>query len=188
MCLSAPAPGQYAGVCGLLLSFANIGMLPLYGAPRFRGGSTGQCMLCGYTVPLSSLHVLAWLPFLNSGLGLPCIVIMVSPWVSALSCHSSLFGTCIPAALVCIPCMLVPVPLATTGRTLHALEPGLGEGGRLAVWCFACAALPGSRLACMFVLQELFRRGWPRFLGSGFQCFASDLCQFLFVGCAPSRA
>lgn len=61
-------------------------------------------------------------------------------------------------------------------------------GGRLAVWCFACAALPGSRLACMFVLQELFRRGWPRCLGSGFQCFASDLCQFFFVGCAPSRA
>ena len=133
LCLSAPAPGQYAGVCGLLLSFANIGMLPLYGAPRFRGGSTGQCMLCGYTVPLSSLHVLAWLPFLNSGLGLPCVVIMVSPWVSALSCHSSLFGTCIPAALVCIPCMLVPVPLATTGRTLHALEPGLGGAG---VWLY----------------------------------------------------
>ena len=58
---------------------------------------------------------------------------MVSPWVSALSCHSSLFGTCIPAALVCIPCMLVPVPLATTGRTLHALEPRLGGAG---VWLY----------------------------------------------------
>jgi len=43
--------------------------------------------------------------------------------------HSSVFGTCILAALVCIPCMLVPVPLATTGRTLHALEPGLGGAG-----------------------------------------------------------
>ena len=97
--------------------------------PVFGGGSTGQCMLCGITVPLPSLHVLAWLPFLNSGLVLPCIVIMVSPWVSALSCLSSMFGTCILAALVCIACMLVPVPLATTGRTLHALEPGLGGVG-----------------------------------------------------------
>ena len=41
LCLSAPAPGQYAGVCGLLLSFANTGMLPLYGAPRFWGRKHG---------------------------------------------------------------------------------------------------------------------------------------------------
>ena len=109
--------------------------------PALGGGSTGQCMLCGCTVPLPSLHVLAWLPLLHSGLGMPCIVIMLSPWVSALSCHSSVFGTCILAALVCIPCMLVPVPLATTGRTLHALEPGLG--GRAfgcMVFCMCCFA------------------------------------------------
>ena len=128
-------------------------MLPLYGAPRFRGGSTGQCMLCGYTVPLSSLHVLAWLPFLNSGLGLPCIVIMVSPWVSALSCHSSLFGTCIPAALVCIPCMLVPVPLATTGRTLHALEPVLFVAEVSFTTPALLAHLAAASMSCVYALH-----------------------------------
>ena len=152
--------------------------------PVFGGGSTGQCMLCGITVPLPSLHVLAWLPFLNSGLVLPCIVIMVSPWVSALSCLSSMFGTCILAALVCIACMLVPVPLAITGRTSHALEPGLGGAG---FWLYGVLHV----LLCQVLVLDacLCSRSFFAVVGhGGFQCFASDLCQFFFVGCAPSRA
>jgi hypothetical protein len=152
--------------------------------PVFGGGSTGQCMLCGCIVPLPLLHVLAWLPFLNSGLGMPCIVSLgictLMSFKSVWYLHSCSFGLHSLHAGPCPP---------SHHRTHFACSRAWARGGGLlAVWCFACAALPGSRLGCMFVFQELFRRGWPRCLASGFQCFASDLCQFLFVGCAPSRA